>query len=231
MQLPNLVNIEFVHGCHMQCNFCPVRGVRVLRLMEDKTLNKIYDNLTTWQHPITILVSGRGEPTINPNFLEFMKTLRKLPNATIILETRSIKDHARIHVAKFVDVLNVGEENNPTPLYNYGTLAPRSPLRENCDLINSEFNVHWNGDVSICRFDWHGKAIVGNVHTSLMSTIWVHSERLNWSRKFLENRIRCPLPACQECDYPGERKYLIPNLSQADVLAMRKAWNLDAKGS
>jgi len=226
VKLPELVNLEFVHGCHMQCTFCPARSVRVLRIMEPGTLHKIHKDLAMWPHPLTVLISGRGEPTINPNFLSFVKIIKSLPNVTVVLETRALREQDRARVSNFVDVLNLGEENDPTPMYTYGTSAPNPPLREDCDLINSELTIHWNGDVSICRFDWHGKAIVGNVNVHPLSSIWVHSERLNWSRKFLENRIRCPLPVCKECNYPGDRKFLVPNLSQADVLAMRSAWDI-----
>ncbi len=67
-----------------------------------------------------------------------------------------------------------------------------------CSLLWSSLFVLWNGDVSMCCFDFDGKMVVGNVNKNSLHQIW-HSERANYYRMLhLENRMEA-LEMCRSC--------------------------------
>lgn len=75
---PNMIQIEATQGCNRRCTFCGTMG------MEKKFY---FADLETMEHTARligeselnsrILLAGHGEPTLNPNIIEIVKTIRK----------------------------------------------------------------------------------------------------------------------------------------------------------
>jgi len=93
---PFNIQIEFVEGCNKRCSFCGTRAIRKKAgenyvFMEDKTLIAIIKSLVAWIPKTRIELAMHGEPTLHPDYLKYIKTLRKyLPHAQIMLTTNCL---------------------------------------------------------------------------------------------------------------------------------------------
>lgn len=99
MYKPNTVQIEFTQGCDRRCSFCGTMGIeRKFYFMEFSTLEKIVQGIKKADWNCKILLAGHGEPTLNPNYLDFIAYIRReLPKAPIHVMTNgcSIKKDVR----------------------------------------------------------------------------------------------------------------------------------------
>jgi MoaA/NifB/PqqE/SkfB family radical SAM enzyme len=93
--------------------------------------------------------------------------------------------------------------NFPWPEHFYtgdlsGRLSKNRPL---CPQISGGVAVYWNGDVTMCSYDFAGKLIIGNLTVSKLSDIF-NSEAARTIRKIHLFRRLKKLPLCEKCLLP-----------------------------
>ena len=70
-----------------------------------------------------------------------------------------------------------------------------------CQQISNHISVYWNGDVTICSYDFSGKLIIGNMETTKLSEIY-NSPAARRIRKNHYLRQLKKLPVCEKCLLP-----------------------------
>ena len=93
-QFPKGINLELTNYCNLKCNFClnPSNNFREKGLMSDQIFNKIVDEVP--QETI-ITLCGIGEPTLHPNFLNYIKKLNsdsKINTVFLVTNAHQLKD-------------------------------------------------------------------------------------------------------------------------------------------
>jgi radical SAM protein with 4Fe4S-binding SPASM domain len=81
--------------------------------------------------------------------------------------------------------------------------------RRFCKQINGGVSVFWNGDVSICSYDYSGKLVIGNLAKTTLSEIY-NSEEAKKIRKIHFLQKLKQLPVCAKC--------LIPRFTSQNIL-------------
>ena len=89
LYIPNTIQIELTQGCDRRCEFCGTMGMeKKLHFMGFSTLEKIIQGIKSSGWNCKLLFAGHGEPTLNPQYLDFLAYARKeLPSAPIYLMT------------------------------------------------------------------------------------------------------------------------------------------------
>lgn len=86
---PRQVRLEPVHGCFLNCSFCPLSGEenREITLMTEELFSKILDEIT--ENQVSQVSFGlHGEPTMHPSLVDWIRrTRRNLPKAKINMLT------------------------------------------------------------------------------------------------------------------------------------------------
>jgi len=90
----------------------------------------------------------------------------------------------------------------PWPDHFYtGDLSHVEKHRKSCLYIHGILSVFWNGDVSICSFDYSGKMIVGNMLENKYSEIYNGKQAKQIRKYFLLQRWN-KLTLCKNCLIP-----------------------------
>ena len=90
----------------------------------------------------------------------------------------------------------------PWPDHFYtGDLSHIEKDRKSCLYIHGILSVFWNGDVSMCSFDYSGKMIIGNVLENKYSEIY-NSKQAKQFRKYSLLRRWSKSPLCKSCLIP-----------------------------
>jgi hypothetical protein len=127
---PNAVQIELVEGCNLYCDFCGLRGIRTgpnkgLQFMGLSTLIKICDDIRKAKWNSRLEFAMHGEPTLHPQLVYFMQTVRTmLPTHYIMLTTNGggLLPDAR----KSVDLLfSAGVNTIALDCYKYVTISDK----------------------------------------------------------------------------------------------------------
>ena len=63
--------------------------------------------------------------------------------------------------------------------------------------------INWNGDVSICSYDWDRTALVGNVREEPLARIW-NGSRMKEFRKLHLDGLSHTIPICEKCEIWSE---------------------------
>lgn len=86
---PNSVQIEFVQGCPLMCEFCGLQGMeRKMHFMSKETLQRIVGEIARLGWTSRIEIAMHGEPTMHPEFTEMVGIVRKaLPKNYIMMLT------------------------------------------------------------------------------------------------------------------------------------------------
>lgn len=92
MNKPYVAQVELTRGCNMSCTFCAIDSVP----KERKYMNTMIATKTAYElsvfDPIRIEFSLRGEPTLNPNWLQIVEIFRQYnPKSQITLATNGTK--------------------------------------------------------------------------------------------------------------------------------------------
>ncbi len=104
---PFAIQIELTLGCNLNCAFCGIRGIGMgsakksaMSFMSLKESTEIAINIKKSGWNPRIEFARRGEPTLNPNFIEIIQTYRQiLPNTSLMMSSNGgglIKDPTRI---------------------------------------------------------------------------------------------------------------------------------------
>lgn len=122
---------------------------------------------------------------------------------------------------KVVDVVRVGFVYEDGRLPDVLTPAKRTP----CSKLYETMPIHYDGDVSICCFDSHKRAVMGNVFKDGgVKTVW-HGEKFEAARRAHETGDWDKVPFCKGCNaWTGDlyvQEYGVRN--GVDVLIRRSA--------
>jgi len=86
--------------------------------------------------------------------------------------------------------------------FHTGELNERlSKNRGLCSQIKSNVSVYWNGDVTICSYDFSGQLVIGNLTISKLSKVY-NSYTARKIRKYHYMCNYSKLPICQKCILP-----------------------------
>jgi len=69
-----------------------------------------------------------------------------------------------------------------------------------CKFIQNNLVILWNGDVTLCCADLHGRGVIGNIYTKNIKDLW-RGERLSIFRKQASGRKK-EIDLCKECSIP-----------------------------
>lgn len=128
LDYPELYDIGINSKCYGACSYCYVEAVHTGNNFENicEKICSYFGKMSLNERPFQVAIGGSGEPTLHPDFCEFLKTLRELeimPNYTTngmhlspeILETTekyaggvavTCHKHLRKHWTKAVDKLS-----------------------------------------------------------------------------------------------------------------------------
>lgn len=93
--IPHSIQVELVKGCNRACWFCPFAGALKsertdYKYMEPELLKKMFTELNGWLPKIRVEIDLRGEPTLHPEPLRCLATIRAaMPSAHIQLQTNT----------------------------------------------------------------------------------------------------------------------------------------------
>lgn len=86
------------------------------------------------------------------------------------------------------------------PATTLGSARARSASRrpQPCRTLWHQATVLWNGDVTVCCYDYDGTSVVGNLNRNSMAEIWNSPGMLEYRRRHLEGRYR-EVECCRRC--------------------------------
>jgi hypothetical protein len=172
---PFAVQIEFTEGCSLYCDFCGLHGIREgvgdYKFATVETIQRIADEIKRLKWNARIEIAMRGEPSMNPNFVELISVLRKtLPKNQLMMTSNGsgyIKS-GRIKAAfdaglnilaldkyegiDFVERALVNNEQSLIPIYNYPAEPEGNPHRRTTHNFISVMK-----DISIADKGTHAK--------------------------------------------------------------------------
>lgn len=152
---PFAVQIEFSEGCSLYCSFCGLHGIREgkgdYKFAELETIKRIGAEIARLKWNARIEIAMRGEPSMNPKFIEMVRILRTcLPKNQLMMTSNGsgfIRKGAIQKVfAAGLDILALDHyedidfvpralDNNPResfgniPVYNYPEQPEGNPHR------------------------------------------------------------------------------------------------------
>lgn len=137
---PNSIQIEFAQGCPLMCDFCGLNGMEHgIHLMERETLVNIADSMAALGWTSRIELAMHGEPTLNPEYVEFVEILRKrLPRNYIMMLTNGfgLQENARYKAARLF-----GAGLNCLGIEEYGKVTWAAEIEE--QLIVTSDRLHY----------------------------------------------------------------------------------------
>lgn len=112
---PNTVKVEFSEGCNLACSFCGINSIRerpgkMFNFLSVETAARIASEVARIGWRSRFEFSMHGEPSLNPQCIEILRTLRShLPKNQLMMTSNGagfLKDPARIDAA-FTAGLNI----------------------------------------------------------------------------------------------------------------------------
>ena len=227
-----LIELNITELCDMKCEFCPrSQGYPNLNLnMPLETIDLIVEQIKDLEHQPIIHLSGRGEPTLHP---QFNIILDKLSHLRVKLSTngnrvdRYLNQINRLHKVDY----SIYDESKLTPLeashkYNFhivdkrtqnklkynnraGSITkditrndPRHPIFGlMCEKPFSVIYINYNGDYNLCCNEWFNPTVLENVQTQSLKDFIKSNEKLKKFQEDLAAGNRTYSP-CKSCNKP-----------------------------
>lgn len=112
---PFMLDIELTEGCNLRCDFCGIQAIREgtgdYKFMTLNTCTALSEGVNSAGWSSRFELSGHGEPSMNPDKVEIVRTLRKHNKKNQILFTSNgagfLKDTSDIVAAMFDAGLNI----------------------------------------------------------------------------------------------------------------------------
>ena len=206
------VELNITELCNLRCGFCPrAHGYPNQNLhMSMETMLKICEHVEEIPGHVSVLVCGRGEPTLHESFDKLMEPLFESKAETILTTNGKNVEKYRSTVERFdyVKFNNYDFYVPPNPNSRAGTVPEEvvgvvdiTDLRYNyCDKVFDWLYVDWQGNYNLCCNDWDDLVVLGNVHDMSLLEHNNVNPKLNEYRMYLKtgNRVLSP---CHKCDY------------------------------
>jgi MoaA/NifB/PqqE/SkfB family radical SAM enzyme len=129
---PFAVQLETTEGCNLYCGFCGIRGIRSghsdYKFMTLKTARRIAKQIRKFGWRSRLEFAMHGEPTINPLFIEIVKTFRKEVSNQIMVTTNGIWI-SRLTKKRINDLFNAGVNIIAVDDYRHNEASKKIRLR------------------------------------------------------------------------------------------------------
>lgn len=163
------VQIEPTEGCSRMCNFCGIWSIwkniedRKLKFMTVGMAEGIAKELNEWLKLCRVEFALQGEPLLNPNMIEIVKTFRSnFPKCQMLITTNGdkLKKNNTVNRDKIIELFHDGLNYLLIDVYDNNYNWWRSELEKNVDIpifnFYDGFNVYtYRGfkDVAIVLMD------------------------------------------------------------------------------
>lgn len=92
----SLVDLEVTKGCNLSCDFCPTNKYDPMYFMNnDYILDHVLQRIAEFQRDsnkyLRVCISGRGEPSLNPNLVPIIYRLVQQKKVRVLLMTNGAK--------------------------------------------------------------------------------------------------------------------------------------------
>ena len=104
---------------------------------------------------------------------------------------------------KYADVVRVYEEHDNNGRFRNKEVSDRLQAvgaRKPCRKLYTDMVIYWDGNISLCCYDWNETHSFGNVNNMTMKEIW-NSDEMNALRKMHETDTITDDYICKECEH------------------------------
>lgn len=104
---------------------------------------------------------------------------------------------------KYADVVRVYEEHDNNGRFRNKEVSARLQAvgaRKPCRKLYTDMVIYWDGNISLCCYDWNETHSFGNVNNMTMKEIW-NSDEMNALRKMHETDTITDDYICKECEH------------------------------
>lgn len=214
--------------CNYRCPFCPHSTENIpneLRtgFMTVETALKLKELLKDKFKGVFSL-SGFGEPTLNPDFLNIIDILKTVPGTSVDVITNGTntevlkKCHAdTIHISayskelydKFIEEfkddsrVEVLSQYNNTHFNNRaGNVKEEKNIPDTCcNILFMKISVDYNGDIIKCCSDWDKSDLLGNIYKDDIWNIWINQRKEDRIKALRGKRKN--IKVCNRCTAEG----------------------------
>lgn len=227
------VEINPTELCNRTCEFCP-RGDwypnKNLNLTIENT-HTIKDRLDEFDYKGIIIISGKGEPMLNPDIFAIVSILSsnrwvelitngdKILNRPKLLDKLFEKGLSRIIIDEYDNEKNFDKKikilgdrcgvvkNHFSKKHNYNNRSGsfntlNKSLDRKCYFPFYKGYIDLTLDFRFCCNDWKYKESLGNIKDHKIKDLWM-SSKMNEYRKELSKGNRCNIIPCEKCDADG----------------------------
>lgn len=131
---------------------------------------------------------GLNSPYVQVSTLLMKETQEEVEE--VVHRWSSLADGVRVGIS-----VQYGNLPNYSPIQKEGLVRMARP----CPELFWKLAIFWNGDVTVCCEDPHGKLCVGNIRETSLETLW-QGERIRRIREIHFCRDFYQLPICAQCD-------------------------------
>ena len=134
---PQTIVVELGTLCNLACRHCFLNTLREPRgYMDRKTFARIVDEIRRLGIR-RVVFTGFGEPTIHPDFLDFLKTLKEI-GVEIVINTNghTLRDYAKHFVDLGIDEIAVSIDSFDNDRYREIRGSDLGNVLEGLDLVN-----------------------------------------------------------------------------------------------
>ena len=190
--------------CNYRCPFCPHSNSNI-----PDSLNEGYMTIETAMELKKILdgkfkgifsVSGFGEPTLNPDFLDIIELLKTIHGASVDVisngtnteilkkckaDTIHISAYSKEMYDKFVEefknddrVVVLSQYNNAHFNNRAGNVKKEENIPDTCcNILFMKISVDYNGDIIKCCSDWDKSDLLGNIYKDDIWDVWINQRK------------------------------------------------------
>ena len=231
-----IIELNITELCDMKCEFCPrSEGYPNSNLnMSLDTLDNIVSSMEQLPQEVLVHISGRGEPTLHP---QFDQVLKKLSKFKVKLSTNGNR------VDRYLDQINqlhqvdysIYDESKLTPqqavkkygfhvvdkrtssngIYNNRAGSVVKSITDNnpyhpklglfCEKPFTVVYINYNGDYNLCCNEWFNPTVLGNVNQESIYQFVTNNAKLKLFQQDLANGKR-NLSPCNKCNKPAHPK-------------------------
>lgn len=109
------IKVELSYGCNMRCSFCGIQSEPKLvpKLMTEETMTAIFQRIAEDRRRLTVSFSLRGEPTLNPAYLDAIQQASIVAHRVIMVTNGTL-----ISARNVTDMFSAGLDALHIDVYN-----------------------------------------------------------------------------------------------------------------